>query len=376
MANKIIIDCRILDGIMRTGIARHTTNLARELHLLDQESYYFMCEREQNSIYPEERHIQASLPFFNIDNAELSNKLMSLYGSLLDCELLYSPYFPIPEKREFKGVLTIHDLIPVLFPESAPGFSFFDVHVRKSIQTIDHVVTDSYSSKRDIVNYYGVDPEMVSVVYPSLDPLFIHTSDTYNQKCEFNDQTHIKYGIHSPYILSVCTVAPHKNLSRLLSAYTLFRERNKSTDISLVLVGGMGWQYQSLLQELEQHPYRKDIIMTGYVADDDLPSLYKHAEVFVFPSLYEGFGLPVLEAMACGAPVVTSNVSSLPEVGGDAATYCDPQSVESIAEAILEVVHSSSKRECYIAKGLERSKHFSYQKAASQLHDIFKRILL
>lgn len=365
--SKIVVDLRLLDDGNRSGMGNYTYNLVRELIKLDRESYYFVGDFRDQSLFPDDHHFSLGLPHSDIP---FSNRLLALDGYARDYDLLYSPYYPIPERRTFKGVLNLMDLIPLRHPEFFLSNTLYDIHIRKCVESIDHIVAISEATKSDAIHFFQLDPNKISVIYPGLDPTFLNVSAVSgNDKFLLNDLK-----ITGSYILSVCTLEPRKNLIRVLEAYKQLRLQ-KRDELYLVLVGGLGWKYQSLLEQIENHPFKDYIILTGYVPENVLPVLYRNAEVFVYPSLYEGFGLPILEAMACGVPVVTSNLSSLPEVGGTAATYCDPYAVESIADGIQSILDDSAKRAQSIHKGYEQAKRFSYSNAAAQIHNLFLKVI-
>ena len=180
----------------------------------------------------------------------------------------------------------------------------------------------------------------------------------------------------SPYFLSLCTLEPRKNLDFLIKCFFKLIIENPTLDINLVLVGVSGWKNKTIFIEVQNSPLLKSrVIFTGYVPDQDLSAIYSGAVAFIFPSLYEGFGLPVLEAMQCGTPVISSNSSSLPEVVGDAGILIDPKDEDHLCQAMLDVLTDSNLRESLRKKGLERAKQFSWKKCADQTVEIYKKII-
>jgi glycosyltransferase involved in cell wall biosynthesis len=173
-----------------------------------------------------------------------------------------------------------------------------------------------------------------------------------------------RYGIARDYILSVGSLQPRKNLVRLIHAYVNLRRRDDDVDHQLVIVGKKGWLYQDIFRAARESPFVEDIIFTGYVPEEDLPALYSGATVFVYPSIFEGFGLPVLEAMACGVPVITSNSSSLPEVVGEAAILVNPYDERAIEVALRQVVWNAELRRELSERGLRRAQQFSWRRTA------------
>lgn len=358
------MDLRILNNAFKTGIGRYSYNLFNQLLNYSDEKYYLVGDINEKK-FSKANRIDIDLPNSNND---LANKILSLMGYVYELDVLHSPYFPIPKRRTFKGILTIHDLIPLRKPEwfaNRNVYNFFNIQIRDSVKYVDHIIADSQATKNDIIDLFAVDENKISVVYLGIDQSFIDILPNQEDKSILK-----KYNIDLNYILSVCTVEPRKNIYRTLKAYEIFRKRYKEK-IKLVLVGKLGWKYESLLQAIKESKFSDDIIITGYVLDEDLPILYRNAEVFMYPSLYEGFGLPVLESMTCETPVITSNISSLSEVGGDSVMYCDPYDIESIVCAIEEVLTKPSLQKELREKGKNRSQLFSWKKAAEQTRQIY-----
>lgn len=370
MMTKIGVDLRLLYDPSRTGLGRYALNLFNELKLFAGEEYLAVGEIDE-TLSRDVNFVSYNYDLPQNNNA-YANRLLTLVGYMSELDLVHSLYFPIPEKRTFKGILTIHDLIPVRMKEiygNQIKYDFCDVELRKSIKYVDHIIAISEKTKADIIDFYSINPEMVTVIYEGVDPVFTQSSQR-NESNVILD----KFNISGKYLLSVCTIEPRKNLSRLLEAYTLFRNKTKEC-IKLVLTGKLGWRYDTLLESIHRSKFADDIILTGYVSDKELACFYQNALAFIFPSLMEGFGLPVLEAMACGSAVITSNCSSLPEIGGDGAVYCDPYDVESIFHAIDTLTNGKSLNEEIRVRGLERAKLFSWKKAAAETRQVYMNCL-
>ncbi len=265
---------------------------------------------------------------------------------------------PFNLPKEIKRVTVLHDLTPVLFP---------DYHILSSrilhryvlprvLRRTDHVLTVSECTRQDLIETFPFAEKKSTAILLGRDESFTPKNDASVLE---------KYGIRQPYFLYVGTLEPRKNLGVLVDAYNTFRQRS-GLNHQLVLVGKKGWKIDNLLEKIRQSPYQKDIILTGYVAREELPVLYTMSEVFVYPSLYEGFGLPVLEAMSCGARVITSKVSSLPEVGGDAAMYFDPNSVEQLANMMLQLAFDAPLLKILSEKSLAQAQQFSWEKTAKE----------
>lgn len=295
-------------------------------------------------------------------------------------DLVHYPYFEpffltLPLKKPFPTVVTIHDLTPFVFPEHfAVGMrgSIKWFIQKMSLQGTARVITDSEASKKDIVRFAGVPENRVHVVYLAASDAFHLVKDK-----ELLEKTRKKYKLPAKFVLYVGDVTWNKNLPKLLEAI-------KKTDLTLVMVG------KTLIEDTfdKSNPWNKDlvkiqklvngderIIRLGFVSTEDLVVLYNLASVFVIPSIYEGFGLPVLEAMASGTPVVTTRMGSLPEVTGDAAYLVDPYDIESIANGIREVLSSPELQGKLSRKGLQQAKKFSWKKTAEDTVSVYEKTL-
>jgi glycosyltransferase involved in cell wall biosynthesis len=269
-----------------------------------------------------------------------------------------------------KSVTTIHDLTAVLFPQ---------YHTRQVRETLaekfrfaqtqaDAVICVSESAKRDAVEYLELDPARVHVVHHGVDPSFCPLPPA-----SVADALRPMGLMQEGYILHVGTIEPRKNLVRLVQAYQRLCQRLQTTP-RLVLAGMKGWLYEDVLTEVEALGLEDRVILAGHVDGELLPALYNGARLFVYPSLYEGFGLPVLEAMACGVPVVTSNTSSLPEVAGDAAMLVDPYDVTGIAEAMEQILGDNDRVTTLRRRGLARAARFTWEAAARETLKVYGKI--
>ena len=284
--------------------------------------------------------------------------------------LLHAPDFTLPPTRPgTRTLLTVHDLSFVRAPETAtPQLrAYLNEVVPRSVARADRILADSESTRQDLIELYDVPPDKISVLYSGVSDRFYPIQDE-----AILYEVRSRYGIgRRPYIFSVGTVQPRKNYGRLVEAlHRLGRLRLK-----LVIAGGKGWLDDPLYRQIEALGMEDQVQFLGFVPDEDLPALYSAALVFAFPSLYEGFGLPVLEAMACGVPVITSSVSSLPEVAGNAALLVDPYDVDALTEALARVLDDESLRNDLINKGQLRVQGFSWTAAARQLRQHYAALL-
>jgi glycosyltransferase involved in cell wall biosynthesis len=276
-------------------------------------------------------------------------------------DLLHAPAVMMPLGRtSFARVVTIHDLVPMLFPATVPRkYALYMSWLLKRVACrADRIICVSEHTKGDVVRVLGVDPARISVVHEAPQPGFQPVRD--DQELARVRQ---RYGISKPYFYHVGNIEPRKNLVGLVKAFVRLAPRGQS---QLVLTGRQGWLTRDIFRELGALDLGSEVIFTDYVAQEDLPRLLSAAVAFVFPSLYEGFGLPVLEAMACGTPVITSNISSLPEIAGGAALLVDPRQEEELAQAMARVLEDRDLRDHLSRAGLARAAQFTWDQAARQ----------
>ena len=278
--------------------------------------------------------------------------------------------FELPLRKICGYVVTIHDLVPLFFPRVVPWKHrlFFRIFMKPAAKTADIILTDSYHSQRDIAKHLRVPKEKIRVTYLGYTP-----PASPSEQAPAPDDILKKHAISKPYLLFVGIQEPKKNLERLIEAFVLLRRTSAvKADMQLVLAGGKGWLSDHLRQLACDLAVEQHVIFTGFVPDDDLPTLYRQAELFVFPSLYEGFGLPVLEAMTYGVPVVTSTASSLPEIAGDAAALVDPHSVEAIRDGMAAVLGDPPKAAEMRQKGRLQAQKFSWTRTAAQTYKAYQ----
>ena len=276
-----------------------------------------------------------------------------------------------PVGRGVKTILTVHDLSFIRVPETAaPNLrAYLNVVVPRSVQKADHIIADSQATKDDLCALYGTAPDKITVLLSGVDPRFAPVTDEAVLK-----SIRARYGIgEQPYIFCIGTVQPRKNYSRVIQALAALRA--EGLDLQLVIAGGKGWLEDEMYRTLRETHMQDHVHRIGFARDEDLPALYSGATLTAFPSLYEGFGLPILESMACGTPVVTANVSSLPEVAGEAALMVDPYDVPALTDAMRRLITDKALRGVLIQRGYEQVKQFTWAKAASQLRAIYERVL-
>jgi glycosyltransferase involved in cell wall biosynthesis len=349
------------------GIGRYVRELLRAIAQLDTATAYELFYASPTPLpYPlpllPSNFTTRHLPFHDIWLARFWHRFQipvpveTVTGPI---DLYHAPDFVLPPTRA-RSLLTVHDLSFERDPESAaPGLRrYLKTVVPRSIHRANHVIAVSEATKRDIVELYQVPENKITVLYEGVDAIFRPTP---------NPGIRTKYDLgNGPYIFSVSTIQPRKNYQRLIQAMAAL-----PAEYNLVIAGGKGWMYDAIFAEAEQPAIQGRVKFIGFVPDDDLPALYTEAAALAYPSLYEGFGLPLLEAMACGTPTLTSNVSCLPEVAGDAAVLVDPLSVEAIAAGLAQCLH---EREAWVAKGFTRAAQFRWNDVAAQLLALYKTI--
>ena len=284
--------------------------------------------------------------------------------------LLHTQYH-LPIISRCPGIITLHDVSFLRYPEFFPKKLYWQLKLSLlySIRKSKKIITVSEFSKREIIKFYDVEQDKVDVIYNGVSENFRPVGQ------EDKEKILKKYGIKNPYILSVSNLQPRKNLSRLIKAFSSLVKNNEKFSYDLVIVGRKLWLCSEIFNEIREANIQERVILTGYVPEEDLVYLYNFAEVFVYPSLYEGFGLPIVEAMACGCPVITSSVSSLPEVAGKAGIMVNPYDVEEILQAINGIIDNPDLKRNLKIEGLKQSQKFSWKSAAEKTLKVYESVL-
>ena len=278
----------------------------------------------------------------------------------------------IPPGVNGKKVVVIYDTVIKDFPETVRLKTkvMLKLTLKKSIKRADKIITISDFSKKCIMHHFSIDEQKIEVIPCGVD----HTSFKKIDDQIFIESIKQKYRISGEYFLYLGNLEPRKNIERLIEAYALALKERRNLP-TLVIAGGKGWLYSSIFQKVKQLDIAEQVHFTGYVEDDDVPVLMNGAQVFCFPSLYEGFGMPPLEAMACGTPVLVSHTSSIPEVVGECGIYVNPYSVEQISQELIRLSNDVELRNELEKRGLERSRMFSWDISAEKLVLVYKKIL-
>jgi glycosyltransferase involved in cell wall biosynthesis len=280
-------------------------------------------------------------------------------------DILFVPAHVLPIAHPRASLVTIHDLGYLHFPETHPRLQrlYLDLSTRWNAHTAAHILADSEATKADLITQYATHPDKISVAYPGYDSVLAPVDDPVRIKT-----TKARYGITGDYFLYLGTLQPRKNLARIIDAFAA-----TETKASLVLAGKRGWLYDDLFNQVNRLGLEKRVLFPGYVLKEDKAALLSGALAFVFPSLYEGFGLPVLEAQTCSCPVITSTTSSLPEVAGNGALLVDPHDDFAIATAMQRIATEPALREMLIERGFANVRRFSWVACAQTVLDAIER---
>ncbi len=375
------IDVRCLMHKNYSGVAEYTYNLLTHLFKADPQNSYKL-------FYNSKTNVSATLPKFDQPNVkyqgfEYPNKLLNLSFKFLnypkiDQIIKGADVFFLPNlifsalSANCQKIITIHDLSFELFP------NFFSykrnlwhkiINPKKIINNCDKVIAVSQNTKIDLINLYDIPADKIEVVHSGVD------HQLYNK---INEQTKFKlikekYKLPNDFILYLGTIEPRKNIEGIIQAFNLFKEQNsKFKHLKLIIAGDKGWKYEKVFDLAQKSPYKQDIKFIGYVSRQDKPLLYNLSKIFLFPSFYEGFGLPVLEAQACGTPVIAGLNSAFPEILKNSALLINPDNLNEISQAIKELLTGKNLYQELMTKGLDNVKNFTWDKTAQKTLKILK----
>jgi len=367
---KLLIDTISLMSSL-TGIGRYTYEVSKRLKKLENfEIEYFYGYYSTDLMKPSTKmgvkNLKSTLaknPFIK----QIARKLLGLFSRLFGkkYDLYWQPNF-IPNNgvKAKKIVTSVHDFSSILHKDFhlKESVAYFENNFFQNLYRSNMIITGSNYSKQEILERTDFTEDKIRVIYHGID----HNLFRVYQDIE------LAFELPSKFILSVGSIEPRKNLLGLLKAYNLL-DGSLKKEYKLILVGFKGWKNLEIMKLIKQN--QDSIEYLGYITDEELAKVYNLASLFVYPSLYEGFGLPVLEAMACGTAVVSSELSSLPEVGGDAPLYCNPYSIESIKEKIELVLSDTNLQKKMVQRGLEQAKKFSWEKSADEHIRVFQKVI-
>ena len=363
---KIGVDARPLSYDL-TGIGVYVEHLLEALQKIDDQNHYFLISNGPINLKLNNRK------WAKIEGSTMQRLLSTLWmqfrapriAAEKGIDLFWSPrhHLPLFLPSRIKTVVTIHDITHRLFPDTMalPNLLVEKLLMGPSLKKADCVIADSNSTAMGIVAHYPIDSAKIITVYPGKP----------NLPDPATEASHLPLNLPERFFLFVGTLDPRKNLLRVLKAFE--RIDPHAHDVHLVIVGARGWKNKQFNQHVNTSHIRDRIVMPGYVSRPQLKLIYEKAVGLLFPSLYEGFGFPILEAMSCGTPVITSKTGSMPEVAGDAAMLIDPNEVGAIADAMQEFLSNPGLKETLIARGLQRFDTFSWEKCAVETLQVLRR---
>jgi glycosyltransferase involved in cell wall biosynthesis len=378
---KVAFDIQPLLTDTKTGVSNCAAGFVRSLIAAHPQTKFAL----DFFSFPEPETRREKAKRYLKDNVELndcsffSGKVYRFLSALLplpycfffrsNADLTHFFNFVIPPFVKGKKIVTIHDMVFRRFPETMNARTKFmlKLTMHKTFRRADRIITVSEFSKQEILHYYRYPADKIKVIYNGVDLQTFRTGidrDKIGSVCG-------AYRITGEYILYIGMIEPRKNIERLIEAYAVAKKGVRDFP-KLVIAGAKGWLFGSIFQKVAVLGLEADIVFTGYISDEDKPALLSGAKFFCFPSLYEGFGIPPLEAMACGCPVLVSRAASLPEVCGDAAFYVDPFAVQSIADAMVRLNEDASLRAALREKGIEQVKKFNWARLGEQLYDVYR----
>lgn len=365
---KIGIDARMIDW---SGVGRYTKNLILGIKEFgaDIEPLLFCNEANANKI-PDSVEFKKYLintPVYSLSApVRLANKLKRH-----ELDLYHATHFVVPSNAKYPIVVTIHDLIPLIIKQTMPNAlhrRYYHMQNSMACRKAKKIIVDSQSTKNDVIRIFGVPEDKIEVIYLSAQGIFRIISD--KQVEEVKE----KFAIKGEYILAPGNQKPSKGIEYLIDAYHKLKSERK-LEHDLVLTGLPSEKFKGVVNKIARYSLSESVRFIGQVSDDELVALYNGASVFVFPSLYEGFGLPPLEAMACETPVIASNRSSVPEVVGDAALIVDPCNTNEFADALDGVFDDQNLRSQLVERGLKRINEFSFEKFARATIAVYEKVL-
>lgn len=362
-------------GARQGGNETYIRQLILALAALDQENRYSIYLAERGAVEEWRSFFARACPNFTVRRlprptpivrapVALAVELRRRPVDLLHVQYTAPPFCPVPV------VATIHDLAFEHHPETFTrrGSWQMKLTVRRTARRAARVATVSEFSREDLLRTYRLSPEKVLVTYNGVEPRFQPIPEAADEAASVRE----RWGIAGPYILALGSLQPRKNLPRLIRAYGALRRHHPQIRHQLVIAGRDLWLSSEIHRQVAEEPWAREIVRTGYVPEEALPALYRNADLLVYPSFFEGFGLPPVEAMACGVPVVTSHVGSLPEVCGEAAAWIDPFDEASIERAMLEVLTDPARQASLRAAGLEQARRFDWQETARQTLALYR----
>lgn len=372
---RIAFDIRKLNEF---GVGTYIRNLVQNLAELDHEDQFFLVCHERDR--EELSHLPGNFLFLpdHTNDSSLWNDLYLPYALRKNqIQLLHTPHYQAPRFLRCKSVITVHDCVHILFPNYAPSKNAYErarKATKRTIRSCSHIFAVSEATQRDLIRLFSVPAEKITVVYNAIDERVVRDVTLEEQRRVLE-----RYQIQDPFLLYAGNIKPHKNIARIIEAFSVLKSELKDDSrwksLKLMIIGDELSKHQFLRRTVIRSGVQHEVRFLGFVPYDTLKVFYRSAEIFVFPSLYEGFGLPPLEAMANGTPVLTSNVSSLPEILGDAALMVNPENVFEISKGLKHLLFDSHLRAGLVGKGYQQVRLYSWKIAAKIVWETYRRIL-
>ena len=378
---KILIDAF---GIVNktTGVGQYSLQLLNALSEIDTKNEYYICLQQKLN----DDHLifnlrdKKNIFFLRDDVSAIGPKKQFYYYKLLrknrfKFDLLHSLNSELPLFCNIKSIVTFHDLKYIKYPYFLNKFSiikskYLKYTMKKGAEKANKIIAVSQSTKKDIIHLLGIEKDKIVAIYEA------SNLGMYSRKNDDLSNSDIleKHSIKKPYFLYVGEKRPHKNLEGLIKAFAIFKKKYESRNISLVLTGKKYSTYHEYITTAEKFGIKDSLLFTGFISDEELKTIYSEAEALLLVSFYEGFGIPILEAMECGIPVITSNISSMPEVAGDAALLVNPNNIQEIAEKMNNITNSEILRKKLIKSGFKRVEQFSWERTARETLKVYNEI--
>ena len=350
------------------GVGLYTRNILKNLLKIDKDNQYVLFYQGKKRKTSFSGYSNVEEQWINVPYKMLWDQIFIPFSALKSrIDLLFSPKWTVPLVLPCKTVTVVPEVGYYLHPEfyGLKDILYLKFIIPLYLRKATRIIAVSHTSKKDIIKFTGVDKSKIVAVHVATD---IFTGPL---NSSFIEKVKTKYALPSRFILHVGIIYPEKNVERLIQAFVKIAEKFPH---KLVLVGGFRWKYTEIFNLIEKFNLKDKVIMTNWIPRSELPVFYKLADLFAFPSLYEGFGVPVLEAMACGCPVVTSSTGATPEVVGDAALVVNPRSVDEIYKATVRVLEDEKLKKELVSKGYARAKKFSWEKSARETLSVFKEL--
>jgi len=378
---KILIDLRVLTKSHFSGISEYAKLLVNNLLLADKKNEYILFYNGyKKSALPEE---WVNNPQVKVINSSMPNRILSLSNKILnlpkldkkiEADVFFSPHFnSLSLVNPLKRVFTFHDLSFAHYPNffsKRDNFWHWLQDYKSQARTAGHLIAVSEFTRQDIIKNLSVNPERITKIYSGINPFYRRLPANDKNLKEFRRTRQME----KPFLFYLGTIEPRKNILAIIRSFNILKTENSFQDLRLVIAGSKGWLYEEVFRQAADSKFREDIIFWGSATLEETLYLYNSAEAFVYPSFFEGFGFPPLEAQACGLPVITSDRSSLPEVMGDSAVMVDPWRIDDMALALQDVLTSESKRRKLRKAGLANIKRFDWKKTAEETINVFSKI--